>query len=720
MGQNVATGNKSRRGLFKWVLIFVLLFVSIGAALVIRYYLSIRGMTVIDANNPPVHILDAAEVEKITTLQNTFDVFAISNISPDDSTMIIAAGIGSEGEEAGQASWMNMQTGELQPISADFLQHFPQSAVVWQDNETVVYLSNNQNGDPVVARLNRTSGELTTEPLAVNGRPLSLAPDGSRALVEVGADGGMNLVLLNLATGENEILLNYIVGGTPQSMAWTADSSKLALVRFTIPPELAADQERINELVLQDAMGNLPLAENPIISGNLVDVYDLVGGQHQLAAFNGSEGDGYLFNQVIWSPDGQYLLTRMVHSPHLSGRTHPSVIVGLFPDRVYYRVYDANLNLLGELDRPEIEAPTFSRVMFLSAHEVVVVSAHELNSRLFYFNLQTDEFRVLPTGEGSFGEAPQGFQVYASNTSRQIVYNQSSFLRPAELYRLDIDGGEAQMLTNFNAQAAEANNIRVDEISIPMNDGTERKGYLLQPAAASFPPQDVPIILYQQGGPFGAMTNRWGATTEEPFNLLPNFGFSVLFMPFSGREGFGADFLTALADDDNFGQIDIDEGAQAVQYLIDQNYASPGKVGITGCSYGGYYVAQSIVTYPDLYDAAHMQCSLLDITTWSEQNPFMTAFLQGATPADAPEEYERDSPAFHTANVTTPVLIFHGMDDFLLPIGIVRDFKNDVEQAQTPVQMYTFRNEGHELALPANRLFGAQQQITWFRTYLGQ
>ena len=71
------------------------------------------------------------------------------------------------------------------------------------------------------------------------------------------------------------------------------------------------------------------------------------------------------------------------------------------------------------------------------------------------------------------------------------------------------------------------------------------------------------------------MTNRWGATAEEPFNLLPNFGFGVLFMPFSGREGFGSEFFRALADDENFGQLDVEEGAQVARYLIEHDYVQP-------------------------------------------------------------------------------------------------------------------------------------------------
>jgi dipeptidyl aminopeptidase/acylaminoacyl peptidase len=407
----------------------------------------------------------------------------------------------------------------------------------------------------------------------------------------------------------------------------------------------------------------------------------------------------------------------MVHPSQPAGREFPVVVAGAFPDRAYYRVYDASLTLTHTLDRPEIEAPLASHAIFLSPDEVIVTAAHELNFHLYYIDLLSDEVRQLPTGDGTFEFSPYGYQVYATHNTRQLIYNQSSFQHPADVYRLALEGGEPQALTQYNNQAAEANQIRVDEVSFALEDGNTRVGYLLQPADASFPPKDIPIVLYQQGGPGGAMTNRWGATAEEPFNLLPNFGFAVLFMPFSGREGFGPEFFNALADDDNFGQLDVDEGAQAARYLLEHNYVKPEALGIAGCSYGGYYVAQSITQYPDLYAAANIQCAVLDLIKWWESNRFLVTYMEGSVPTEQPEEYRRDSPVYSASKVKTPLLLFHGKDDDL-PFEIVRDFRNGLHDDITPIEMLVFKKEGHSLSFASSRLIAAQYQILWFRKYL--
>jgi dipeptidyl aminopeptidase/acylaminoacyl peptidase len=653
----------------------------------------------------------------------------VGRISPDDSTVIVASGtdeVSENGEPASmQASWMDIQTGELEPIDSKFLQLFPRGEIAWSDNNTAIYVSNNSNGDPVLVTLQRETGEILTKALEIAGRPLSLAPNGSRLLIESQSKSSIELNVMDLSSGTTEKLLTY-TGTTPLSISWTADGSKLALVRLIIPEGLADDQKRGTEISNQDALGKLPLDKNLFYTGNVTDIFDLQQGDFQPAVLRAKDvGDGYIFHKVIWSPDGQRLLAKMIRSSQPTGRAHPVVLLGQFVDRSNYRVYDADLNLIETLDRAEIEAPNAilepaaANAMFVSPDEVVIIAAHGMNVNLFYSNLQTREFRRLPTDSGSFDPGPGGYQVHFTHQSRQVLYTQSSFHHPSEIYRLDMEGSAPQALSQYNAPAMAANQIRVDEVSFELGGKVTRVGYLLQPAGATFPPQNVPIVIYHQGGPGGAMTDHWAARSDDPWNLLPNFGISVLFMPFSGREGFGPEFYRALADGDNFGQIDIDESARAAHYLLEHGYAAKGQIGIAGCSYGGYVTNQSIIQYPELYAAANAQCSIIDLAKWWEDNPLLVGFYEGALPSDRPDEYRRDSPLYNADQIKTPLLLFHGIDDKELPIKPVRDFRKEVDAVGAPVEFLAFKNEGHGLSLPASNLVAAQEQIAWFRKYLG-
>jgi hypothetical protein len=155
----------------------------------------------------------------------------------------------------------------------------------------------------------------------------------------------------------------------------------------------------------------------------------------------------------------------MVSPSHPAGRVHPSLVAqGAFAGRASYRFYDADLHLIKTLDRPETEAQFYSSAMFISQNEVVFAAAYGLSMHLSYFNLGSDEFRVLPAEAGTFAERSGGFQLFATHQSRQLVYNQSSFQHPSEIYLLELEGSGPKPLSQFNRVAA-ANQIRRGRVS---------------------------------------------------------------------------------------------------------------------------------------------------------------------------------------------------------------------------------------------------------------
>jgi dipeptidyl aminopeptidase/acylaminoacyl peptidase len=676
----------------------------------------------IDPLQPPSPLLSAAEMAKLTALQNTQEIFLFSAVSPDDSTIVMGSvAIGGATSEPAppQAVFLNLADGTTEPIDPLFVMLSPQSTVVWRNAQTALYLARSETAEPLLVTLDRKSGGVQSAPLPVAGHPIGLAPNGAWVLVEVPTADGITLTAVNLATGASEALLRYPQGGGPSQVAWSADGSKLAFVRLTLDPGLGADQTHLLALATQDVLGKLPRSENPFLQGNAVAIFDLARHDFRPDALSATTEDDALFQQVQWSSDGQTLLVKMAHPSQPAGRQHPTTF---YPDRAYYRFYDANLTLRETLDRPEIDAPLTTQALFVAPDEVVFVANAGITYRLYAYQrgnpLDVGKLRPLPLVEGSFAEGPQGYQVLVTHHSRQLVFVHSSFQRPPEVYRMELADGETQQLTRLNGAVAALNQIRVVSMTIPLPGHRVRTGYLLLPTDVPFPPHAQPMVLYQQGGPGGAMTNRWGATTEEPFALLPNFGIGVLFMPFAGREGFGPTFFNALVNQRNFGARDIDEAAQAVRYLVAQGYTMPAQVGITGCSYGGYFTSQSLVRHPTLYAAAHAQCSPLDLFQWWETvGRLPVSYTEGRLPTDDSAEYRRDSPFYRAARVHTPLLLFHGEADFL-PVDTAKHFHDQLVAQGTRADLLIFQQEGHGLSHPTNKSVAAQWQIVWFRHHL--
>jgi dipeptidyl aminopeptidase/acylaminoacyl peptidase len=349
---------------------------------------------------------------------------------------------------------------------------------------------------------------------------------------------------------------------------------------------------------------------------------------------------------------------------------------------------------------------------FITPDEVIFTALMGTNVHPYFYNRITGEFRDLADRAGTY------YNIVPTHMSRQIVFWYSSFTHPPDLYRLNWDGTALSRLTWVNEELNRFSKTRQDAVSFRLANGQTRSGVLIQPADAAFPPKNVPIVFWQEGGPGAPMLNLWAANVERPFGLLPNFGLGLLVVPLAGRFGLGPRAYNALYERANFGQVDIDEQAQIARQLIARRWTSKGKIGVTGCSYGGYFTLQSIVRHSDLYAAANAQCALADaIVEWTRGYAALMPYIEGLPPWVADAEYRRDSPLYNAGRITTPLLTFHGTNDFL-PVTLNENLHVQLVNRGVPAKMLEFFGAGHGLGNKNYQRYAAQEQILWFRQYL--
>jgi dipeptidyl aminopeptidase/acylaminoacyl peptidase len=214
------------------------------------------------------------------------------------------------------------------------------------------------------------------------------------------------------------------------------------------------------------------------------------------------------------------------------------------------------------------------------------------------------------------------------------------------------------------------------------------------------------------------MLRDFGGTVESPYSLLPRFGIPVFVANAVGRSVKSPAFYTAMADDRNFGQLDIAQIRDGVEHLIDQGVAHPGRIGITGCSYGGYFTLQSMRTYPGFYAAGNAQCSLTDLF---EEFTFgytpILGYLEGVSPMGDADEYRRDSPYHGAGDITSPLLIFHGTADFL-PVQLLTNVHDELDARGVDVTFLRMAGEGHGYRQAESQDYARQLQLQFFRETL--
>lgn len=371
-------------------------------------------------------------------------------------------------------------------------------------------------------------------------------------------------------------------------------------------------------------------------------------------------------------------------------------------------------NVIDTITDPVLSGPLENSGEFIDEDTLLFHATVGTNRPLYVYEIGTGTLTALPIPDGSvdFGT----WEV--SEDGQTLIYSFSSVTQPPELFSIPLDGSAPPtQITDINAEVAAANQVQVNPVSFETSNGV-RDGFLVQPAGAAFPPENEPIVFWQQGGPGYSMTNEFAIEVEMPFNLLPNYGISVLSVPLAGREGYGTELYRLQADGSNFGQVDIIEGVEIASQLVSQGWSTSDQIGVSGCSYGGYYTAQAIARFPDVFAAANPQCSLLDaFTEWQLGYSSLLSYLTGLTPMEAPEVYQHISPLYSATEIETATMIFHGSDDFL-QVDMARNFHDVIQDNGVPVMMYEFHGVGHSIFDIGFQRIAAQLQVDFFREHL--
>lgn len=650
---------------------------------------------------PPPVSLPEAERQRMRALMDRPNIAVISELGPDNGTLVVAI-VGKTEPPSVALRFLDVNTGALRPFPDLGLQlsdlPFLEAVrpMVWQSADVLRYVDPGEDQFTIVT-LNLSSGASARTAVELPGALVSVAPDLAHVVVRV-PDAPVEpgeplfveesrLTLVSLADLASVPLGRLPAFWTVQSSHWSADATRVALA---VTPDLSEVEARsphspsLASEWVRDALGLIPPEQSPFLHGNEVRLYDVTRPEPLRLTLRAADGNGDLFAAVALSPDGRRLVTRMARPARLAGRPYPTYAN---PDLSYYRVFDAEGEALATIDAPELAAPTFRLTMRFLGHDRLVLTAPlGTDIAAFVSDLSAASPRRLPIPDG----AVRPDSLRASGDGRTLFFAFSSVLQPLELFRMSVDGGlPPERITEINAAAAAANRVRVDQVRFGVSTG-ERAGFLVQPADAPFPPRDAPIVFWQEGGPGFSIPNQFAAEVERPFNLLPNFGIAVLVVPLAGREGLGPDVYRLLAEGRNFGRVDMQEAKEIANQLVERGWARRDQLGISGCSYGGFFASQTPALYPDTFAAANAPCALHDVLTgWHIGWAPAISYLTGATPLDDLQRFLEASPLYNADRIRTPMLLFHGTVDFL-PIDITRTFHDVLARNGVEVTLLTF------------------------------
>jgi dipeptidyl aminopeptidase/acylaminoacyl peptidase len=228
-------------------------------------------------------------------------------------------------------------------------------------------------------------------------------------------------------------------------------------------------------------------------------------------------------------------------------------------------------------------------------------------------------------------------------------------------------------------------------------DGLEIQGWLYRTQG-----EPKGTIVYVHGGPTWHSEDWVNAQIQ----FLVSEGFHVLDPNYRGSTGFGLAYREAIKEDGWGGreQEDIRTGIEA---LVAAGIAEPGKVGITGTSYGGYSSWWAITHLPpDVVTASAPICGMTDLVVdWETTRPDLRPYseeMMGGSPAQVPQRYRERSPLHFVGQIQGSLLIVQGLTDPNVTPENVRVVQAALEEAGIEYELLTFEDEGHGIHRPKN------------------
>ncbi|MBW2494635.1 MAG: S9 family peptidase [Deltaproteobacteria bacterium] len=253
----------------------------------------------------------------------------------------------------------------------------------------------------------------------------------------------------------------------------------------------------------------------------------------------------------------------------------------------------------------------------------------------------------------------------------------------------------------------------VEEIRYASADGTEIEAFVVKPPNFSSR-RRYPGILRIHGGPQA----QYDFSFHFEAQLYASNGYVVVMPNPRGSTGYGRDFCMGIWQ--AWGEPDFDDVMGGVDYIVDQGWAHPDKLAVTGWSYGGM-LTNHVITKTDRFKAAATGASatLYIVNFGHDQYQRWWRYELGLPwNPESRALYDKISPFNRVENVTTPTLILGGKEDWNVPIINSEQLYFALKLLGVPTELVVYPDEFHGIDTPSHAKDLFERYLVWFGRYL--
>ncbi len=225
-------------------------------------------------------------------------------------------------------------------------------------------------------------------------------------------------------------------------------------------------------------------------------------------------------------------------------------------------------------------------------------------------------------------------------------------------------------------------------------DGRTELNYSLIKPAGFDPAKRYPVAVYVYGGPASqTVTNSWPGRGDHLFNqYLAQRGYVVFSLDNRGTPRRGRDFGGALYGVQ--GTVEVADQLKGVEWLKQQPWVDPARIGVQGWSNGGYMTLMLLAKASDQY-----ACGVAGapVTDWGLYDTHYTERYMDL-PARNPKGYEDARVLAHADGLRSRLLLIHGMADDNVLFTNSTELMSALQKRGQPFELMTYPGAKHGLS----------------------
>lgn len=378
--------------------------------------------------------------------------------------------------------------------------------------------------------------------------------------------------------------------------------------------------------------------------------------------------------QPEWSPDGTLYFA--------SDRT------GWW--NIYRPGRESNSEVLVEMDA-EFGTPAWvfgmSLYAFQSASTIACIVGYGDHDGLATIDTRDRSFHPIQTSYSELSD----IQAHGA----EVVFLGGSPAEPTAIVQMDIASGKNQVLKRGSDLTLDKDYLSMPEsIEFSTENGLTAHAFYYPPHNEDFqaPASELPpLIVRSHGGPTGATSTSFSLSIQ----YWTSRGFAIADVNYGGSAGYGRAYRERL--NGQWGVVDVDDCVNAARHLVDKGLADPDRLIIVGGSAGGY-TTLSALAFRNTFKAGASHFGLADLIPFvNDTHKFESRYLDGLI-GPYPERadlYRERSAINSTDQLSSPMILFQGMDDKVVPPNQAELMVEALRKKGLPYAYVAYEGEGH-------------------------